>query len=61
MNSTERYPITTGTISEAEAERKLARVREIMKEAELPFGPATDIFIKEEQNAETRSNGPAEV
>jgi hypothetical protein len=36
------------TISNHEAKKLLRRVREIMEETEEPFGPAVNIYIKEE-------------
>lgn len=36
----------TGTMSEAEADKLLENIREIMAETGLPFGPAVNVYIK---------------
>lgn len=36
----------TGTMSEAEADKLLENIREIMTETGLPFGPAVNVYIR---------------
>jgi hypothetical protein len=46
-------------ISEYDAELQQFRIREIMAETREPFGPAVDIYIKEQEDAKAGNNrGP---
>lgn len=43
------------------AERQAERIREIMAETGEPFGPAVNIYIKEQEDAKSNINGPTKV
>ena len=43
----DNYPITNGTMTEAEAEKQAEKINEIMAETGLPFGPAVNVYIEE--------------